>query len=173
MPAFLFCCLQPLTEECFVRFRCTKNVSAQTLSNLTLARSFLAACMMARAFGVCHCSFRGEIRSGSMLLFFLCCCSQPNRIGIELYPVLTRREAISPAGLPELCPFFLHIVSKSGLSTRRWSSNTLHCSVACQKFAPRVCLLQELQHKFKVLVTSGQGLGIVFWYLVEVGGCGY
>ena len=41
---------------------------------------------------------------------FLCCCSQPNRIGIELYPVLTRREAISPAGLPELCPIFLHIV---------------------------------------------------------------
>ena len=71
MPAFLFCCLQPLTEECFVRFRCTKNVSAQTLLNLTLARSFLAACVMARAFGVCHCSFRGEVRSGSMLLFFV------------------------------------------------------------------------------------------------------
>ena len=40
----------------------------------------------------------------------------------------------------------------------------MHCCVACQKFAPRVSLLQELEHKFKVLVTSGQSLGIVFWY---------
>lgn len=109
--------------------------------------------------------FQGRGQKWKHVVVFLCCCSQPNRIGIELYPVLTRREAISPAGLPELCPIFLHVFFKVWILHLLEFEHfaTLHSCIACPKLSKgafcRTFRSSSRQHGQDLRKRLGQGSG--------------